>query len=131
MTPVDDLVADLPIADVVQRTGLSADTLRYYEKDGLMLQPIERAASGHRRYCPRDVRWIELITRLRATGMPIRDIRTYAELVRNGSGNEEARLDLLHAHRRLVLDNLAQVTEHLAAIDAKIEIYESALAHRA
>jgi DNA-binding transcriptional MerR regulator len=115
--------AGLSIADASERTGLTPDTLRYYEKDGLMLHPVGRSATGHRRYTETDLRWIQLITRLRATGMPIRDVRRYADLVRQGDGNEQERLDLLRAHRQEVLAQLAAVQEHLGAIDAKIGIY--------
>jgi DNA-binding transcriptional MerR regulator len=118
-------VTTLTIAEAAERTGLTAHTLRYYERDGLMLDPVERAASGHRRYSDRDVAWIELITRLRATGMPIRDVRRYAALVREGAGNEAQRLALLLAHRELVERKLAEVTAHLRAIDHKIALYES------
>jgi DNA-binding transcriptional MerR regulator len=113
----------LTIAEASARSGLSADTLRYYERDGLMLQPVGRSATGHRRYTERDLRWITLITRLRATGMPIRDVRRYADLVREGEGNEAVRLELLQSHRHRVLTQLAEVQEHLGAIDAKIGIY--------
>ena len=65
----------LTIADAAAETGLTPDTLRYYEKDGLLLRPVARDASGHRRYSPQDLRWILLVTKLRATGMPIRDVR--------------------------------------------------------
>ena len=115
--------AGLPIADASERTGLTPDTLRYYERDGLMLHEVGRSATGHRRYTETDLRWIRLITRLRATGMPIRDVRRYAELVRQGDGNEQERLDLLRAHRQQVLAQLAEVHHHLGAIDAKIGIY--------
>ena len=113
----------MTIAEAAERSGLTKDTLRYYEKDGLMLAPVDRSATGHRRYTERDLTWIELITRLRATGMPIRDVRRYADLVRAGDGNEEERLELLREHRRLVLAQLAEVQEHLGAIDRKIGIY--------
>jgi len=113
------------IAEAAERTGLTADTLRYYERDGLLLHPVMRSSSGHRRYSTSDLDWIVLITRLRATGMPIRDIRSYAELVRHGEGNEAERLALLRAHRATVLDQLAEVTAHLDAIDHKIGIYEA------
>jgi DNA-binding transcriptional MerR regulator len=113
----------MTIAQAAERSGLSKDTLRYYERDGLMLAPVDRSATGHRRYTERDLTWIELITRLRATGMPIRDVRRYADLVRAGDGNEEERLELLREHRRLVLAQLAEVQEHLGAIDRKIGIY--------
>jgi DNA-binding transcriptional MerR regulator len=111
------------IAEAAEATGLSADTLRYYERDGLLLAPVTRSASGHRRYDVEALRWIQLITRLRATGMPIRDVRRYADLVRAGDGNEQARLDLLHAHRQIVLARLAEVQDHLGAVDHKIAIY--------
>lgn len=118
----------LSIAEAARRTGLSTDTLRYYEKDGLLLRPVDRSPSGHRRYAPADLRWIELLTRLRATGMPVREVRRYAALVRAGRGTEPQRLELLRSHRRLVLDQLAEVTEHLGAIEKKIGIYEDVLA---
>ncbi|CAI9405330.1 MerR family transcriptional regulator [Nocardioides sp. T2.26MG-1] len=111
------------IAEAAAATDLTPDTLRYYERDGLMLQPVTRSATGHRRYSERDLTWIQLITCLRGTGMPIRDVRRYAELVRQGDGNEQARLDLLRAHRARVLAQLAEVQEHLGAIDRKIGIY--------
>jgi DNA-binding transcriptional MerR regulator len=117
----------LTIAEAAARTGLTAHTLRYYERDGLMLGSVDRAVSGHRRYSDRDLTWIEMITRLRATGMPIRDVRRYAALVRAGDGNEAQRLDLLMAHRERVEARLAQVTAHLRAIDHKIGIYEGKL----
>ncbi|HJQ05942.1 MAG TPA: MerR family transcriptional regulator, partial [Nocardioides sp.] len=107
----------LPIAEAADRLGLTADTLRYYEKDDLLLRAVPRSASGHRRYAEPDLRWIELITRLRSTGMPIRDVRRYAALVRSGEGNEAERLALLQAHREQVLRQLAEVTAHLSAID--------------
>ncbi|MBW8752263.1 MAG: MerR family transcriptional regulator [Propionibacteriales bacterium] len=117
----------LTISEAAARSGLSAHTLRYYERDGLMLASVDRAVSGHRRYTDRDLTWIEMITRLRATGMPIRDVRRYAALVRAGDGNEAERLELLMAHRERVEAQLAQVTSHLRAIDHKIGIYEGKL----
>jgi DNA-binding transcriptional MerR regulator len=92
-----------------------------------MLASVDRAVSGHRRYTDRDLTWIEMLTRLRATGMPIRDVRRYAALVRGGDGNEAERLELLKAHRERVEAQLAQVTAHLRAIDHKIGIYEGKL----
>lgn len=112
----------LTIADAAERTGLTAHALRYYERDGLMLG-VNRTGAGHRRYTERDLDWIELITKLRATGMPIREIRRYAQLVRAGADNERERLDLLTTHRERVRRRLAEVAEHLAAIDRKIDYY--------
>lgn len=115
------------IAEVAELTDLTPDTLRYYERDGLMLHPVDRSATGHRRYTDGDLTWINLLTCLRGTGMPIRDVRRYAELVRSGEGTEQARLDLLRAHRVHVLARLAEVQEHLGAIDRKIGIYSAKL----
>jgi DNA-binding transcriptional MerR regulator len=115
----------LSIAEAADLTGLTADTLRYYERDGLMLRSVPRATSGHRQYAESDIDWIRLITKLRSTGMPIRDVRRYTELVRAGEGNEQERLDLLRAHRQVVLARLAEVQDHLGAIDYKIGLYEA------
>ncbi|WP_187366843.1 MerR family transcriptional regulator [Nocardioides dongxiaopingii] len=117
----------MSIAEAAAHLGLTPDTLRYYEKDGLLLRPVRRATSGHRRYEGPDLRWVELVTRLRSTGMPIRDVRRYADLVRAGAGNEPERLALLQEHRRAVLVQLAEVQEHLGAIDHKIGIYTDLL----
>lgn len=119
------------IGRAAELTGLSADTLRYYERDGLMLQPVARSSSGHRSYTQRDLDWILLVTRLRATGMPIRDVRAYAALVRAGAGNEDERLELLLAHRTKVLAQLDEVQSHLEAIDHKIAIYTNTVARTA
>ena len=120
-------MTSLTIAEAAEKTGLTAHTLRYYERDGLLLHAVDRASSGHRRYTDDDLRWIEMVTRLRSTGMPIRDVRRYAALVREGDGNESERLALLLHHREVVERQLAEVTSHLRAIDHKIAIYE----HRA
>jgi DNA-binding transcriptional MerR regulator len=118
--------AELTIAEVAERTGLTRHTLRYYERDGLMLG-VGRAGSGHRRYSERDLGWIELITKLRTTGMPIREVRRYAELVRAGDGNEDERLALLRAHRERVSAQLKTMAAYLDAIDMKIGYYAAAI----
>ncbi len=116
----------LTIADTARATGVSAHTLRYYERAGL-INGVDRADSGHRRYDDADLAWIEVSQCLRATGMPIRRIRRYAELVRAGEGNEVARLALLEGHRDAVRTRLAEVQRHLAFIDRKIAKYEEKL----
>ena len=113
----------LSISEASRATGVSAHTLRYYERAGLMLDSVDRAESTHRRYSERDIDWVVLLTRMRGTGMPIRLIRRYAELVRAGDGNEEERLALLEEHRRGVLRQLEEVASNLEAIDNKIRIY--------
>jgi len=113
----------LSISDAADATGLTVHTLRYYERAGLMLDPVERAPSSHRRYTEDEIRWVTLLTRLRATGMPIRRIRDYADLVRAGDGNEDERLALLEAHRTAVLEQLEVMRANLDAIEFKIERY--------
>jgi DNA-binding transcriptional MerR regulator len=118
----------LSISDAAELTGLSTHTLRYYERAGLMLDAVERAPSSHRRYTDAEIRWVTLLTRLRATGMPIRRMREYADLVRAGDGNEAERLALLVAHRDAVLEQLAGMRRNLEAIEHKIDIYRDCCA---
>jgi DNA-binding transcriptional MerR regulator len=112
----------LTISDVAEATGLTNHTLRYYERAGLLLG-VGRNGSGHRRYNAQDVDWVVLVTRLRATGMPIRLIRRYAELVRAGEGNEAERLALLEAHRADVVAKIDELQHNLELIDYKIGLY--------
>lgn len=114
----------LSISQVAAATGLTVHTLRYYERAGLMLDPVERASSQHRRYRPADVGWIDFLTKLRATGMPIARIREYAGLLRLGPATEPERLELLRTHREDVEAQLARTRASLAAIDIKIAAYQ-------
>ncbi len=118
----------LSIAEAARRTGVSAHTLRYYERAGLVVTSVDRTAGGRRRYHRLDLEWILVCTRLRATGMPIRTIRRYAELVAAGRGNEQDRLALLEAHRAEVRAKLAEIQENLELIDHKIDVYRGRLA---
>jgi len=120
--------AGLSIAGAARRTGVSVHTLRYYERAGLVVTAVDRTASGRRRYHQLDLDWIVICTRLRATGMPIRTIRRYAELVSAGPGNEQERLALLEAHRAEVTARLARTRENLKLIDHKIDVYRGRLA---
>jgi DNA-binding transcriptional MerR regulator len=120
------LERELTVAEAARETGVSAHTLRYYERAGL-LAPVERNGSGHRRFTAQDLEWLVMITRLRATGMPIRRIREYAELVWAGEGNERERLAIMEAHREEVLERLAEMERHLELIDFKIDLYRSRL----
>ncbi len=120
--------AGVSIAEAAARTGVSVHTLRYYERAGLVVTPVDRTYGGRRRYHREDLKWITICTRLRATGMPIRIIRRYAQLVSAGPGNEPERLALLEAHRADVTAKLAQVQENLELIDHKIDVYRGRLA---
>jgi DNA-binding transcriptional MerR regulator len=123
-----DPQAGLSIAETARRTGVSVHTLRYYERAGLVVTPVDRTDGGWRRYQQLDLDWIKVCTRLRATGMPIRAIRRYAQLVSAGHGNEQERLALLEAHRADVTARLAALQENLELIDHKIGVYRGRLA---
>jgi DNA-binding transcriptional MerR regulator len=114
----------LTIQQMAEVSGLSAHTLRYYERAGLMIQPVGRDATGYRYYTQQDVIWIEFLKRLRATGMPIHDILRYTELCRQGEHTLSARLQLLKQHRSRVEEHPSEVQHHLSAITTKIAYYE-------
>ncbi|MBV9450103.1 MAG: MerR family transcriptional regulator [Streptosporangiaceae bacterium] len=109
------------ISEAAAKCGLSQHTLRWYERIGL-LGPIDRTADGRRRFTEGDLDWLALITKLRETGMPVKDMQRYAELVRSGAGQEE-RLELLRAHRVAVRRALATQRECLKILDYKIGSY--------
>jgi DNA-binding transcriptional MerR regulator len=116
----------LSISEAAAKSGLSAHTLRYYERAGL-LEPISRNGSGHRRYAEDDLERIRFLSKLRATGMPIRQVRRYAELLNGGDETNEERLALLEEHRASVSALLAQTTQHLELIEWKIDFYRERL----
>jgi DNA-binding transcriptional MerR regulator len=114
----------MSISDVAERTGLSTYTLRYYEREGLMFAPVDRASSTHRRYTEADLNWVTFLTKLRMTSMPIAKMREYVELARRGDGSTVERLELLLIHRMSVARQLEEMTASLAAIDYKIGLYQ-------
>ena len=118
----------LSIGAVARRTGLSVHTLRYYEREGLLLGPVRRAPNGHRVYAPHDVEWLVVCTTLRATGMPLDAIRRYAELIRRGEGNADERLALLRAHERDIGEQVASLMARLGAIGDKVRRYAAHVA---
>jgi DNA-binding transcriptional MerR regulator len=113
----------LTIHEVAQATGLSAHTLRYYERIGL-IHPIEREENTRRRYTVDDVGWIEFLLKLRATGMSIKDMQKYAELQRQGDDTLPERLEMLKSLRGNVQARISELNEHLELICYKIEIYQ-------
>jgi DNA-binding transcriptional MerR regulator len=123
-----DPEAGMSIAEAARRTGVTVHTLRYYERAGLVITTVERTSGGRRRYQQLDLDWITMCTKLRATGMPIKTIRRYAQLVSAGHGNEQERLALMEAHRADVTAKLAALQENLKLIDHKIDVYRGRLA---
>ncbi|MFH8799794.1 MerR family transcriptional regulator [Streptomyces sp. NPDC017936] len=113
------------ISEVVAFTGLTAHTLRWYERIGLMAH-VDRSHTGQRRYSNRDLDWLDLVGKLRLTGMPVADMVRYAELVREGDSTYGERYELLEATRRDVRARIAELHDTLAVLDRKITFYSDA-----
>lgn len=113
----------MTVARMAERTGVSAHTLRYYERAGL-IRPVRRSAGNHRRYQPEDVEWLRFLLRLRETGMPISRMRRYAELREEGEGTLRARMDMLADHHEHLRTQIAVLTDHERALKTKVAAYE-------
>ena len=109
------------IATTADRLGVSAHTLRYYERIGLVR--VDRDASGHRRYDAAGVRRLVFLTRMRTSGMPIRDLRRYVALVEAGRDTVPERLSLLTEHRDGLRTRIDELRLALSATDYKIAAY--------
>ncbi|MFJ4844976.1 MULTISPECIES: MerR family transcriptional regulator [unclassified Streptomyces] len=113
------------ISEVAAFTGLSAHTLRWYERIGLMPH-VDRSHTGQRRFTSRDLDWLAFVGKLRLTGMPVADMVRYAELVRLGDHTFPDRRDLLESTRRDVLQRITELQDTLAVLDHKINVYADA-----
>jgi DNA-binding transcriptional MerR regulator len=113
----------LYIGDIARRTGRSVHTIRWYEAQGLM-PGVTRDRGRRRVYSDYHIGWLELMERLRLTGMSIRQLREYTALVKQGSPALRKRRALLAEHQRRVKAMIAKWTEALALVDAKIEFYD-------
>jgi DNA-binding transcriptional MerR regulator len=116
----------LTIAEVAERTGLSTDTLRYYEKAGL-IEAVGRTAGNHRVYAAADLEWLTFLLRLRATGMSIADMQRFAELRAAGDDTVEARLVMLRRHRATLASRIRELRRNATALDDKIDHYQRLL----
>ena len=116
----------LTIAEVAERTGVGAHTLRYYERVGLL--HVARDPAGHRVYEAGDYARVVFLNRLRMTGMPIRTLQRYVALVEQGEHTVPERLAILQAHREAVRAQLQELVFALETVDFKIESYGGACA---
>lgn len=114
-----DTAAQHSITEAAEATGCSTDTLRYYERAGVLPQ-IARSANGQRMYSDDDLGWVAFVRRLRATGMSMRRIEEYTSMVRAGDGTIADRRHLLERHRATVTAAIDELTEALGVLDAKI-----------
>jgi len=113
----------LSIGEAAKASGLTEDTLRYYERIGLT-PFVERASSGHRRYSPEDLTWLTFVTNMRKTGMSIETLQRYAELVRRMDDGEDTNAEkraLLLAHARTVREKIKELEACLEVVDHKLE----------
>ena len=113
----------LTIQEVAKATGLTAHTLRYYERIGL-IHPINREENTRRCYTVDDVGWIDFLLKLRATGMSIKDMQRYAELQRRGDETLPQRVEMLKSLRDRVESHIEEMNEHLKLIYYKIDYYQ-------
>ncbi|MCM0638906.1 MerR family transcriptional regulator [Cellulomonas wangsupingiae] len=107
--------------EVAQRTGLSVDTLRYYEREGLV-GPIARSTGGQRRYDDDDVAWIGLVTCLRDAGLGIAELRRFTELLRTEAGAAD-RVAFLRARRAELQEQAQRILAAVSVLDGKIAHY--------
>jgi DNA-binding transcriptional MerR regulator len=123
----EQAVTGLTVAEMTAATGVSAHTLRYYEKAGL-IEPVLRNAGNQRRYSKADVEWLRFLRRLRETDMPIAQIRQYAALRAKGALTTAARMSLLEEHQAQLREQIVLLRRHEQAIAAKISTYRADLA---
>lgn len=119
-------ITTLSIGELAQNSGVSQHTLRFYEK-AEVLAPATRAANGHRRYLASDVAWLAFVLRLKATGMPLSEIKQYAALRAQGQKTVPQRLAVLELHRERLAINIQELSNNLAALDDKIGVYRQSI----
>ena len=119
----------MKIAAVSEHYGLSADTLRYYERIGL-LSPVNRDGSGIRDFCDADLRRVEFIKCMRSAGIPVETLIEYVGLVQQGDQTIEARKEILKEQREQVIARMKEMQKTLDLLDHKIEVYENAVLTR-
>ena len=116
----------MTIKEVSEKYGVSQDTLRYYERVG-MIPPVTRTGSGIRNYQEDDLKWLELALCMRNAGLPVEAMIEYLSLFQQGDKTISARLDLLTAQRKILLDKRDEIDKTLERLNYKISVYEDAV----
>jgi DNA-binding transcriptional MerR regulator len=116
----------MKISEVSEKYALSADTLRYYERVGL-LPPVNRTDSGIRDYNDLDLRRVEFVKCMRNAGLPVDVLVEYVRLVQQGDQTAEARREILIAQRERLLVKIEELQKVLGILDHKIEVYDHIL----
>ena len=115
----------MTIKEVSEKFGVTQDTLRYYERVG-MIPPVTRTASGLRNYSEEDIKWVSLAICMRSAGLPVEAMVEYVRLFNQGDETMPARLQLLIDQRETLLKQKQQIDETLERLAVKIRIYEKA-----
>lgn len=121
LADVGEIAAPMSITEVADLLDVSAHTLRYYERSGLV--DVDRHADGHRSYTAESIRRLVFVTRMRLSGMGIRDLQHYIALVNEGDDTVPERLDMLLEHRDTIRRQIRELTLSLAATEYKITTY--------
>lgn len=116
------------IGEFSSMTGISIYTLRYYEKENLIMP--ERKENGRRYYSDGDISWMQFIKRLKNTGMPIKEIQQYAQLRAKGDSTLEERMEMLIQHRTVLKEEITAMQENLENLDDKINYYKTEIGKR-
>ena len=116
----------MKIAEVSEKFGISSDTLRYYERIGLV-PPVNRNGGGIRDYNELDIRRVEFVKCMRSAGLPVEVLIEYIGLVQQGDKTIEARKEILTEQRELLVARMEQMQKTLDILDHKIEVYEKAV----
>lgn len=111
------------IKEVAKSTGLSAHTLRFYEKQNL-IKNVSRDENGYRIYSDYNIQWIHFLIKAKNTGMSLNDLQTYSELMERGDSTIPEREKMLLAHRKKVVDKMKELNGTLDKIDEKLEMYQ-------
>lgn len=119
---------EFTIGEFSRETGISIDTLRYYEKEKLIIP--HRLDNKRRVYTEADITWIDFIKRLKQTNMPIKEIQIYTRLRELGDDTLEERMEMLISHRTALVDKIAALQDNLDYLDKKIGYYREAIASR-
>jgi DNA-binding transcriptional MerR regulator len=116
----------MTIAEVKEQFGLSIDTLRYYERVGL-IPPVPRSRGGTRNYGETDCRWIEFIKCMRSAGIPVEALIEYVTLFQRGEATREARKTILREQRDGLVLRITELQKTLEKLDCKIANYDTDL----
>lgn len=115
------------ISQAAEHFGITAHTLRFYDKEGL-LPFVARGVGGRRIFRDEDLGWLQMISCLKDTGMPIREIRDYLDLCIEGDSTLSRRLEIMQGHKKAMEEKLKNFRRYMDKINTKLRYYEAALA---